>query len=98
MQENIPQELLKYLKQQNLSTIPLLPAMQQLNSSMDSVPSRTDLKEDEKAKQYVQLQNRYLTFKQKMNVNTPHLDVNNDVSGINKLTRLFNSNRILNSP
>ena len=27
-QENIPQELLKYLKQQNLSPVPLLPAMQ----------------------------------------------------------------------
>ena len=85
IQENIPQELLKYLKQQNLSTVPLLPAMQQLKSSMDSVLSRTDLGEDEKAKQYFQLQNRYLTFKKKMNANTPHPDairseeINSDV-------------------
>ena len=28
MEENIPQELLKYLKRQNLSSDPLLPAMQ----------------------------------------------------------------------
>ena len=28
MEENIPQELLRYLKQQNLSSDPLLPAMQ----------------------------------------------------------------------
>ena len=31
-QENIPQELLKYLKQQNLSPVPLLPAMQDIRA------------------------------------------------------------------
>ena len=70
MQENIPQELLKYLKQQNLSTTPFLPAMQQLQDGMDSILSLTDLGEDEKAKQFLQLQNRYLTFKQQLNTNT----------------------------
>ena len=70
MQENIPHELLKYLKQQNLSTTPLLPAMQQLQDGMDSILSRTDLGEDDKAKQFLQLQNRYLTFKQQLNTNT----------------------------
>ena len=70
MQENIPRELLKYLKQQNLSTSPLLPAMQQLQNGMDSILSRTDLGEDEKAKEFLQLQNRYLTFKQQLNTNT----------------------------
>ena len=70
MQENIPHELLKYLKQQNLSTTPLLPAMQQLQHGMDSILSRTDLGEDEKAKEFLPLQNRYLTFKQQLNTNT----------------------------
>ena len=70
MQENIPHELLKYLKQQNLSTTPLLPAMHQLQNGMDSILSRTDLGEDEKAKEFLQLQNRYLTFKQQLNTNT----------------------------
>ena len=56
MQENIPHELVKYLKQQNLSTTPLLPAMQQLQGGMDSILSRTDLGEDEKAKQLLQFQ------------------------------------------
>ena len=32
MEENIPQELLRYLKQQNLSSDPLLPAMQRLKA------------------------------------------------------------------
>ena len=70
MQENISHELLKYLKQQNLSTTPLLPAMQQLQGGMDSILSHTNLGEDEKAKQFLQLQNRYLTFKQQLNTNT----------------------------
>jgi len=68
---NIPQELLRYLKQQNLSTDPHLPAMQRLQSGMDSTLSRSDLGEDEKAKQFLQLQNRYLTFKQQLNTYTP---------------------------
>ena len=70
MQENIPHELLKYLKQQNLSTTPLLTAMQQTQDGMHSILSRTDLGEDDKAKQFLQLQNRYLTFKQQLNINT----------------------------
>ena len=60
MDGNIPQELLRYLKQQNLSSDPLLPAMQRLQSGMDGTLSRRDLGEDEKAKQFLQLQNRYL--------------------------------------
>ena len=67
MEENIPQELLRYLKQQNLSSDPLLPAMQRLQGGMDGTLSRSDLGEDEKAKQFLQLQNRYLTFKQQLN-------------------------------
>ena len=71
MEENIPQELLRYLKQQNLSSDPLLPAMQRLQSGMDGTLSCSDLGEDEKAKQFLQLQHRYLTFKQQLNTHTP---------------------------
>ena len=63
-QENIPQELLKYLKQQTLSPVPLLPAMQEIQGNMDDVRSRNDLRDDEEAKRYFQLQNRYLSFKE----------------------------------
>ena len=70
MQENIRHELLKYLKQQNISTVPLLPAMKQLQGGMDGILPHTDLGEDEKAKQFLQLQNRYLTFKKQLNTNT----------------------------
>jgi len=37
---------------------------------MDSTISRSDHGEDEKAKQFLQLQNRYLTFKQQLNTYT----------------------------
>ena len=71
MEENILQELLRHLKQQNRSSDPLLPAMQRLQSGMDGTLPRSDLGEDEKAKQFLQLQNRYLTFKQQLNTHTP---------------------------
>jgi len=45
--------------------------MQRLQSGMDSTLSHSDLGEDEKAKQFLQLQNRYLTFKQQLNTYTP---------------------------
>ena len=57
-QEHIPQELLKYLKQQDLSLVPVLPAVQETQSNMDDVLSRNDLRNDEKAKRYFQFQSR----------------------------------------
>ena len=59
-QENISHELPKYLKQQTLSPVPLLPAMKEIQGNMDDVLSRNDLRDDEEGKRYFQLQNRYL--------------------------------------
>ena len=67
MQQTISQELLQYLKKQNLATTPVLPAMQQLRDNMDGLLARTDLGDYEKARQYVQLQNKYLTFQHQLN-------------------------------
>ena len=58
MQQNISQELLQYLKQQNLATPPVLPAMQQLRDNMDGLLTRSDLDDYEKARPYVRLQNK----------------------------------------
>ena len=82
-QENIPQELLKYLKQQTLSPVPLLPAMQEIQGNMDDVLSRNDLRDDEKAKRYFQLQNRYLAFKEQSNTRTRPEKI---ISGVSDLT------------
>ena len=37
---------------------------------MDDMLSRNDLRDDEKAKRYFQLQNRYLAFKEQLNTRT----------------------------
>ena len=66
MQQNISQELLQYLKQQDLVTPPVLPAMQQLRDNMDGLLASTDLGDYKKARQYVQLQNKYLTFQHRL--------------------------------
>ena len=55
-------ELLKYLKPQNLSPVPLPPAMREIQGNMDYVLSGNDLRDDERDKRYFQLQNRYLAL------------------------------------
>ena len=44
--------------------------MQEIQGNMDDVLSRNDLRDDEKAKRYLQLQNRYLAFKEQLNTRT----------------------------
>ncbi|KAL9986096.1 hypothetical protein ACROYT_G000173 [Oculina patagonica] len=64
---SVSKELLQYLKQQNLMAAPVIPEMQRLRNNMDGLLSRNDLGEDEKARQYMQLQNRFLTYKHQLN-------------------------------
>ena len=44
--------------------------MQEIQGNMDDLLSRNDLRDDEKAKRYFQLQNRYLAFKEQLNTRT----------------------------
>ena len=44
--------------------------MQEIHGNMDDVLSRNDLRDDEKAKRYLQLPNRYLVFKEQLNTRT----------------------------
>ncbi|KAL9980667.1 hypothetical protein ACROYT_G009280 [Oculina patagonica] len=64
---SVSKELLQYLKQQNLMAAPVIPEMQRLQNNMDGLLFRNDLREDEKARQYMQLQNRFLTYKHQLN-------------------------------
>ncbi|XP_078367598.1 uncharacterized protein LOC144651511 [Oculina patagonica] len=64
---NVSKKLVQYLKQQNLMTPPVISEMQRLQNNMDGFLSRRDLAEDEKARQYMQLQNRFLTYKHQLN-------------------------------
>ena len=44
--------------------------MQEIQDNMDDVLSRNDLRDEEKAKRYLHLQNRYLAFKEQLSTRT----------------------------
>ena len=60
------QELLQSLKQQTLMVPPSIPELQRIQNNMDNLLYCTHKGEDEKAKQYMQLQNRFLTCKHQL--------------------------------
>lgn len=62
-ENRISQELLQYLKQQTLMVPPPISEMQRIQNNMDNLLYRTNLAEDQKAKQYMQLQNKFLNYK-----------------------------------
>ena len=62
-ENRISQELLKYLKQQTLIVPPPISQMQRIQN-MDNLMYRTNLGEDQKTRQYMQLQNKFLNYKQ----------------------------------
>ena len=63
---NTSQELLQCLKQQDLMTSPVITEMQRLQNNMDKLLYRTDIGEYDKTRQYMQLQNRFLTYNRKL--------------------------------
>ena len=62
----ISQELLKYLKQQTLIVPPTISEMQRIQNNMDNLLYRTNIGEDQKAKEYMQLQNKFLNYKHQL--------------------------------
>ena len=64
--KRISQELLKYLKQQTLIVPPPISAIQRIQNNMDNLLYRTNIGEDQKAKQYMQLQNKFLNYKHQL--------------------------------
>ena len=72
--------------------------MQEIQDNMDDVLSRNDLRDEEKAKRYLHLQNRYLAFKEQLSTRTRPEEIISTVPDIND-TRFFDSNdSILDSP
>ena len=61
--------------------------MQQIRGNNDDVLSRNDLRDDEKAKRYFQLQNRYLAFKEQLNTRTRPEEIISTVSDLTSRTR-----------
>ena len=62
-ENRIFQELLQYLKQQTLMVPPLISDMQRIQNIIGNLLYRTNLEEDQKAKQYMQFQNKFLNYK-----------------------------------
>ena len=65
-ENRISQELLRYLKQQTLMVPLPISEMQRIQNNMDNLLYRTNLGEDQKAKQYMQLQNKILNYKHQL--------------------------------
>ena len=53
--------------------------MQKIQGNTDDVLSRIELRDDEKAKRYLQLQNRYLAFKEQSSSRTRPREINSAV-------------------
>ena len=65
-ENRISQELLQYLRQQTLMMRPRNSEMQRIQNNMDNLLYRTNLEEDQKGKQYMQLQNKFLNYKNQL--------------------------------
>ena len=65
-ENRISQELLQYLKQQTLMVPPPISEMRRIQNNMDNLLYRRNLGEDQKAKQYMQLQNKFLNYKHQL--------------------------------
>ena len=74
-ESNISRELLQYLKQQTQMVPPVIPEMQRIQNNMDNLLYRTNLGDDERARQYMQLQNKFLTYKHQLNSLTPEATI-----------------------
>ena len=67
VEDKVSQELLQYLKEQKLMAPPVIPEMQRLQNNMDNILYRADLGDYDKARKYMQLQNRFLMYKHQLN-------------------------------
>ena len=65
-ENRISQELLQYPRQQTLMMPPRISEMQRIQNNMDNLLHRTNLQEDQKAKQYMQLQNKFSNYKNQL--------------------------------
>lgn len=66
-EKNVPEELLQYIERQNLVLPPEISRMQNLKDQMNNLLKDSNMDKSQKARQYIQLQNNYLSYKKKMN-------------------------------
>ena len=81
MEENILQELLRYLM-----VPPPISEMQRIQNNMDNLLYRTHLGEDQKAKQYMQLQNKFLNYKHQLKSLIPEATISTQPQDSNQMS------------
>ena len=85
-ENRISQELLKYLKQQTLIVPPPISQMQRIQNNMDNLMYRTNLEEDQKAREYMQLQNKFLNYKQQFKSLIPEATIHTQPQESNQIS------------
>ena len=88
-ENRISQELLQYLKQQTLMVPPPISEMQRIQNNMDNLLYRTNLGEDQKAKQYMQLQNKSLNYKHQLKSLIPEATIPTQPKSKIKFLRMY---------
>ena len=82
----ISHELLQYLKQQTLMVPPPISERQRTQNNMDNLLYRTNLGEDQKAKQYMQLQNKFLNYKHQLKSLIPEATIPTQPQELNQIS------------
>ena len=85
-ENRISQELLKYLKTQTLIVPPPISQMQRIQNNMDNLMYRTNLGEDQKARQYMKLQNKFLNYKQQFESLIPEATIHTQPQESNQIS------------
>ena len=85
-ENRISQELLRYLKQQTLMVLPPISEMQRIQNDMDKLLYRTNLGEDQKARQYMQLQNKFLNYKHQLKSLIPEATIPTQLQESNQIS------------
>ena len=85
-ENRISQEMLQYLKQQTLMVPPPISEMQRVQNNMENLLYRTNLGEDQKAKQYMQLQNKFLKYKHQLKSLIPEATIHTQPQESNQIS------------
>ena len=87
-ENRISQELLQYLKQQTLMVPPPI-SEPRIQNNMDNLLYRINLGEDQKPKQYMQLQNKFLNYKHQLKSLIPEATLPPQPQESNQFLRMY---------
>ena len=97
-ENRISQELLKYLKQQTLIVPPPISQMQRIQNNMDNIMYRTNLEEDQRARQYMQLQSKFLNYKQQFKSLIPDATIHTQPQESNQISTTVLTDEVPTAP